>query len=707
MGLVMAPAQAGWVDGQKKVKTHCSYCALQCGLTMTVDLKANKVLSLKGRRDWPTTRGLSCVKGTTAHLQLDHQQRLHKPQLRGSDGRLKNATWNEALDFMAHGFKQIREASGPDANACFGSGALSNETVYLLGKFARLALGTRHVDYNGRYCMSTAAAAQNAVFGLDRGLHFPLADLQKSRCILVAGANVGECLPPILAMLRKAQKAGAKIIVADPVAHGTAKMADLHLKIKPGSDLALGLALLNEIVAAGAVDRAYVAGRVEHFDRALKSAEGCTADWAAELCGVPAADIRQAASWLWTEKPSVILTGRGAEQHAKGPETLMAFIHVALALGQVGRPGGGFGSLTGQGNGQGGREHGQKADQLPGYRLIENGADRAAVAAHWGVDPARLPRKGYSAQEIFQATGREEIKGLWVVGSNPVVSAANGREVYAGLAKLKLLAVSDLFPSETAALAHVVLPAAAFAEEDGTMTNIEGRVVLRRAAVAPPGQAKPDWWALAETARRLGQESGFNFGGSEDLFNEFARVTAGARADYSGMTYQRLERNKGLFWPCPGPGHPGTERLFEERFQHPSGKAQAQALAWRVQAEEPDEAYPLRLTTGRVLQHYLTGNQTRRIPALNQAEPTAFVQVGGGLARALGLVEGQEALVSTRRGTLKLPVRVLEGQRDDTLFIPMHYGNQSSNRLTLDALSPLSKMPEFKHSAARLEAVHA
>ena len=705
MPLVMQGVAAGWTEGERKVSTHCAYCALQCSLNLTVDLGLNKVIKVRGRRDFPTSRGLSCIKGQTAHLQLDHPDRLTTPLLRDGS-RFKPVSWSFALDHAAKRIQEVQARHGRDAMSCYGSGALGNETVYLLGKFARVALGTANIDYNGRYCMSSAAAAQNAVLGMDRGLHFPLADIEKSQCIMLVGANIAECLPPIAAFVRRAKRRGAKIVVVEPRSNETSAMADLHLKAKPGSDLALALALLNEVHAQGGSDEAYLNARCTGWAEALAAVKHCSADWAEDLTGIPAADIRQAAGWLWTSKPSVILTGRGAEQHTKGPETVMAFLQVALAVGQVGLPGGGFGTLTGQGNGQGGREQGQKADQLPGYRNIENSLDRQAVAKVWGIETGALPGKGLSAQELFQARNADKVRGMWVVASNPAVSAAKSGEARETLKGLDFLMVSDLFFSETCELAELVLPAAAYAEEEGTMTNIEGRVVLRRAAVKSPGQAQPDWKTLCQVADKLGSGRHFNFKSVEEVFGEFARCTSGGRADYSGMGYAKLERNKGLFWPCPDIDHPGTPYLFTQRFQHADGKAHLQPLAWRLSAEEPDTAYPFRLTTGRVLQHYLTGNQTRRISVLKKAAPSSFVEISRVTAERLGLKEGVKARLSTRRGVMVLKVRVTEGQEDGTLFVPMHYsGLGAVNDLTIDALAPLSKMPEFKTCAANLESL--
>jgi assimilatory nitrate reductase catalytic subunit len=689
----------------RSLVTRCSYCALQCALELSVDEASGRVLRAVGAKDQAPTFGLACVKGIHAHLQLGHPERLRAP-LKRTAGGFQPISWDEAVEIAAEGMQRVQRRHGKDAMALYGSGALTNEAIYLLAKFGRTVLGTANMDYNGRYCMSAAAAAHNKVLGQDRGLPFPLADLAKARLVVLVGANVAECLPPIGVQLRQARRQGLKLVVLDPRGGATAAFADLHLQPRPGTDLAVGLALLREIDQQGGVDVNYLEARSTGWREALEAVRDCSPDWCESVSGVPAPQLQQLAAWLIESKPSVILTGRGAEQHVRGPETAMAFLQVSLALGQMGRPSGGFGTLTGQGNGQGGREQGQKADQLPGYRLLADPADRAAVAAHWDVDAGSLPQPGLSAQELFMAEHRGDVRGLWVLGANPAVSAASAKEARESLAGLDFLMVSDLFLSETAELAHLVLPAAAFAEEAGTMTNLEGRVVLRRPVSAPPGEAQPDWRTVARLAQRLGHGRRFAHADASAVFEEFAACTAGGRADYSAMSHVRLGRGQGLLWPCNAAHPDGDDRLYTERFAHADGRAHLQALAWEAPSESPDADYPLRLTTGRVLQHYLTGSQTRRIPALNAQEPEAFVQVSRSLAERRGLVEGGRARVRTRRGSLDLPVRINAVQEPDTLFIPMHYGGAGcANDLTQDALSPLSKMPAFKACAAAIEAL--
>ena len=704
MTLSMQPAVAGWEPGLSRFNTHCSYCALQCALRMKVDKEKNRVVKVWGRRDFPTNRGLSCIKGQTAHQQIHHPDRLTRPLVRdGQGGPFREASWEEALDLTARRFQEIQKEHGADSVAVYGGGALTNETVYLLGKFARVALKTRHIDYNGRFCMSSAAAAQNASFGVDRGLNFPLSDMFESRCILLVGANVAECLPPIQVFLKRAQKLGAKLIVVDPRRSKTAEIADLELRPKPGTDSALGMALLGEVIVEGGVDHTYLSQRVNGFEGVLEAAKDFTASWGESITGIPDILIRQAARWLIRSKPSLILTGRGAEQHSKGVETVQSFINLALALGQVGKMGGGFGTLTGQGNGQGGREHGQKADQLPGYRSIESPKDRTWVAQAWGIPEKELPGKGLSAQEILQATDEGSIKAMWVVGSNPAVSAANGNRVDRGLSKLSFLVVSDFFFSETCQKAQVVFPSVLFAEEDGTMTNIEGRCVLRRKGVQAPGEARSDRVVLQEIAVRLGAGKYFPYADSEAVFDELARVTSGSRADYSGMNYSKLERNKGLFWPCPAGNHAGTPRLFEYSFYHTDGKARMKKVEYHDSAEMPDESYPFRLTTGRVLEHYLTGNQTRRILSLAEAVPEPFVEISEKLVKRLDLKPERKVKITTRRGEAHYAWKANPEQEESTLFVPFHWGGEKSvNLMTQEALDPVSRMPEFKVCAAQL-----
>jgi assimilatory nitrate reductase catalytic subunit len=425
------------------------------------------------------------------------------------------------------------------------------------------------------------------------------------------------------------------------------------------------------------------------------------------LTGVPEADLRRTVRWLASARSAMILSGRGTEQQSKGVDGVLAFINLMLALGKVGKPASGFGTLTGQGNGQGGREHGQKADQLPGYRLIEVDEHRQAVAKVWGVDPSTLPRKGKSAYELLNSLGPTGgLRGLLVMGSNVAVASPHAGNIEARLRSLDFLVVCDSFLNETAQLAHVVLPVKQWAEEEGTMTNFEGRVIRRRAAVAAPPGIRTDIDVLRELAQRLGCSESFNFDGPRDVFDEFRRATAGGIADYAGITYERIDREGGVFWPCPSEQHPGTPRLFAERFHHPDGRARFHAVEHRSAGEETDAEYPFYLTTGRYKEHYNSGAQTRNVGALADAKPLPRLQVHPRLARQLGVASGGHVQVESRRGKVIFEVEVTSAIRADTVFAPFHWGGrQAANRLTNPALDPTSRMPEFKLAAVRIQAV--
>ncbi|SEI97316.1 molybdopterin oxidoreductase family protein [Demequina mangrovi] len=700
------------------VATHCPYCALQCAQTLTVTAGERLPVAVAGR-EFPTNRGGLCQKGWTSAEVLRAADRITAPMIRTADGGFREASWDEALGLVADRVSALQAESGNDAVAVFGGGGLTNEKAYALGKFARLALGTRLIDYNGRFCMSSAAAASNRSLGMDRGLAFPLADLGGADAVLVLGSNMGTTMPPFVQHLAGVRSRGG-LVVVDPRATVTAKLTDggagIHLAPVPGSDMVVLLALLHIVLAEGMQDAAYLAARVEGLDEVRRSVAQWWPERAEAVTGIPADTLRDVARLLAAASPSregrgaYLLTGRGVEQMAQGTDCVNAAINLALALGLVGREGSGYGPVTGQGNGQGGREHGQKSDQLPGYRMITDPAARAHVASVWGVDPAVIPGPGVPAVQLLTSLGTPDgPRALLVHGSNVVVSAPNATRVEERLRALDLLVVCDLVPSETAMLADVILPVTQWAEEDGTMTNLEGRIIRRRAAVEAPGEARSELWILGELARRLGCDAVFSED-AETMFDEMARASAGGKADYSGITYARLDAGEELFWPCPAsspgePAHPGTPRPFLERFPTPSGRARMIAVAHRGPVDEVRHGATTYLVTGRVLQHYQSGAQTRRVAELAEAQPESFVEMHPLLADRLGLAAGDVAILTTARGEASAPVRLTEDIRVDTVFMPFHWaGEGSANRLTNDVTDPTSSMPEFKVTAVHIRA---
>jgi assimilatory nitrate reductase catalytic subunit len=649
-------------------------------------------------REFPTNRGGLCQKGWTAGELLTNRTRLTTPLLR-VDGELRPASWGEALDFTARRIAEIQAAHGRDAVAVFGGGGLTNEKAYLLGKFARVALGTAQIDYNGRFCMSSAAAAGIAAFGMDRGMPFPVTDLDEADVVLLAGGNPAETMPPFVSHL-----SDARLIVVDPRRTPTAERAALHLRPAPGTDLALSLGILHAVVADGHLATDYVSRRTNGFDEAWRIAAAWWPERAERVTGVSATDQRRAAALLASARNAYILTARGSEQHASGVAMVGGWINLALALGLPGREGSGFGCLTGQGNGQGGREHGQKADQLPGYRKISDPAAREFVAGVWGVDPDSLPGPGRSAYELLDALGTPAgPRALLLFGSNPVVSAPRAGHVTDRLDALDLLVTADFVLSETASRADVVFPVTQWAEEDGTMTNLEGRILLRRRAITPPEGVRCDLELLRDLAVRLGQPADRFPVDPETVFAELGAASRGGIADYSGISYDRLAAGEALHWPVPAPGHPGTPRPFLDHFAHPDGRARFAAVDHTGPAEPPDAEFPLQATTGRVLQHYQSGAQTRRVPELLAAVPEAYVEVHPDTAARAGLTDGGPALVSSRRGEVRATVRCVDSMRPDVVFLPFHFpGAQRANLLTNPALDPTSRMPEFKVCAVKL-----
>jgi assimilatory nitrate reductase catalytic subunit len=613
-------------------------------------------------------------------------------------GDLRAVGWDEALGLVADRLRGLQEEHGADAVGVFGGGGLTNEKAYQLGKFARVALGTSQIDYNGRWCMSSAASASNRAFGIDRGLPFPLADVEHTEVLVLVGSNLAETMPPAARHLDRLREHGGHVVVIDPRRTPTADRADTFLQPVPGTDLALALGVLHLLDAADAIDEEYVASRTTGWADVRQSVAAWWPERVERVSGVSVPELAAFATLLAGADKVMILTARGAEQHAQGSDTVLAWIDVALALGMPGKRYAGYGCLTGQGNGQGGREHGQKADQLPGYRMIDDPAAREHVAGVWGVDPGTLPGRGRSAYELLDALGTQDgPKALLVLGSNIVVSAPNTAHVTERLRALDLLVVADLVMSETAAIADVVLPVTQWAEETGTMTNLEGRVILRRQAVAPPKGVRNDLEVIAALAQRLGHDFAT---APEEVFAELGRASSGGRADYAGITYDRLREDHGVFWPCPAPQHPGTPRLFEERFAHPDGRARFVVVEHRGPAEPIDPAYPVHLTTGRVLAQYQSGAQTRRVRELPDYGP--FVELHPMLADRIGAHHGRPVVVTTRRGELKAPARIVDTIRPDTVFVPFHW--VGANRLTNDALDPSSRMPEFKVCAAQVRA---
>ncbi len=695
------------VKSEKRYDSQCPYCSMQCKMQLIEQSIVSRKKYITIGKDNPTSEGRLCVKGMNAHQHAFHKERLKYPLVK-INGEFVRVSWEEALNHIKENFMKIQEESGQNALAVYGSASITNEEAYLLGKFARVALKTKYIDYNGRLCMSAAASAANQTFGLDRGFTNSLAEIPATRCIILAGTNIAECQPTIMPYFERAKENGSYIIAIDPRETATTKIADLHLKPKPGTDAVLANGLLKVMIEENYVDEKFIQERANGFEEVSDYVLSLSLEEVEEITGVPIQLIRKAAVRFGKEETGMIFTARGVEQHTNGSMTVRNFLNILVSTGKIGKPNCGYGAITGQGNGQGAREHGQKADQLPGYRSIENDEHRNYVAGIWGIDPVDLPRKGVSAYEMMEKIHEGEIKGLFLMCSNPIVSNPNAHFVKEAMKKLSFFVAVDLFISETARLADVILPASSYLEDEGTMTNVEGRVTLREASFPCPGEAKHDWQIICELARVLGKEKYFSFSSAEEIFTELRMASRGGIADYFGITYERLRKEGGILWPCPETDHSGTKRLFETSFAHADGKAAMVVVPNipEIPKEQLCEEFPLYLTTGRVMSHYLTGVQTRKSPALAARNIEPFMEIHPVSAAKFQIQDQTLVKIESRRGSVVVRSKWSETIRQDTIFVPFHWADsQNINLLVSKELDPACKMPGFKVSAVKVSPV--
>jgi assimilatory nitrate reductase catalytic subunit len=693
---------AGRDEPDEVVKTHCCFCGMQCGIKLLV--KENRIVGFEPWEEFPFNEGRLCPKGVQRYMQNNHPDRLLDPIERVEGKGFSPISWDAAYDRMVSEIQRIQGKYGKDAFAMLSGVSLTNEKSYLVGKFARVALKTKNLDYNGRLCMVSAGTGNKKAFGLDRGSN-NYSDLAHAEVIMVCGTNISETFPTLTHWIWQARDNGAKLIVVDPRLTPIARTADLHLPIRPGRDSALYGAILHQLIKHDWLDHDFIAHHTSGFEEAKKAVETYDLDWAERTTGIAKEKILQAAKWWGPAKTSFLLHARGIEHQSKGVENVLACINLVLATGRIGKPYCGYATITGQGNGQGGREHGHKCDQLPGNRDIENPEHRRYISSVWGIDEKDMPGKGLTAYEIMEAIHRGEIKGLISICFNPLVSLPNNNMIREALEKLEYYVCIDFFLNETARHANLILPGSLHEEEDGTVTTAEGRVVRIRKAVNPPGNARTDTSILLEIAKRLGAEKHFTYNSSEEIFNELRVASKGGTADYFGITYQKIEDNMGVFWPCPSEDHPGTPRLWEDRkFKTPDGRAHFHGVPYRDPGETTDAAYPMILTTGRVVSQYLSGSQTRRIGKLVDQYPEPLLEIHPKTAAQYGIRDRELVRVSTRRGSAEFPAQLVETIREDTVFVPYHWpGRKSVNQLTSGHLDPISKIPEFKVCACRLE----
>lgn len=688
-------------QAEKLVKTHCCFCGQQCGIQLKV--RENKVIGFEPWEEFPFNRGKLCPKGVKRYMQGNHPDRLLSPLRREQGVGFVPITWEEAYATTISEIQRVQEKYGKDAVAVLSGVSLTNEKSYLMGKFARVALQTKELDYNGRLCMVSAGTGNKKAFGIDRAANY-WEDILHAEVILCTGTNVAECSPITTDYIWRARDRGAKLIVIDPRETPIARTCDLHLPVKPGCDSALLTAILRVLIEEGYVNEEFVRYHTSGWEETKACALSQSLEDASQISGVHVDDIVRAGQMWGQAKTSFLLHARGIEHQIKGVDNVLACINLVLATGRLGRIGCGYGTITGQGNGQGGREHGHKCDQLPGNRDITNPEHRAYIAQVWGIHESEMPGKGHPAPEIMELIHAGEIKALISICFNPVVSLPDSSFTREALEKLEHYTAIDFFLNETAHYADIVLAGSLHEEEEGTSTSAEGRVIKINKAVDPPGNAKTDTEIILTLAEKLGRGRYFQYDSSESIFNELRIASKGGTADYFGITYQRIVDEMGVFWPCPELGHPGTPRLFEElKFHTPDGRAHFHATPHRPSAEEPDEEFPIYLTTGRVVSQYLSGTQTRRLGGLVDLCPEPYVEIHPNLADEYGIANGDWMRVESRRGHVVLQAKVVATIRPDTVFIPYHWpGKRAANNLTIRAYDPLSKIPEFKKAAVRV-----
>ncbi|HEY3301958.1 MAG TPA: nitrate reductase [Candidatus Binatia bacterium] len=695
---------------ERWVKSYCPYCGVGCGLLAW--LKDGAVARIKGDPDHPSSLGDLCAKAVYLPESLKTPDRLLYPQMRRcQDGPFTRVSWDAALKFLARRFREIIAEHGPNAVAFYGSGQLTTEEYYVGNKLAKGFLGTNNFDTNSRLCMASAVAGYKTSLGSD-GPPASYADLDLADCFLLIGTNTADCHPVVFKRIKRRKMQdpdGVVVIAVDPRRTETADFADLHLPIRPGTDIALLNSMLCVLINEELIDLGFVMKHTKGFADTIAMAEKYPPAVAEKICGVPACLIEEAAMIFGKSERALTLWSMGVNQSTVGVSKNNAIHNLHLATGKIGKPGCGPFSLTGQPNAMGGREVGGMSQLLPGYREVSNPIHRAEVARFWGIPAERLsPAAGLSALDLFEAMEQGEVKAVWIMCTNPAASAPDIDFIEKALRKAELVVVQDAYhPSGTTQFAHVLLPAAQWSEKEGVMTNSERRITYMPKLVDAPGEALPDWKILTRFARELGFEAAFPYESAEEIFAEFARLTRGTMCDYSGVTYDRLKKGP-LQWPCPAEAHPGTERLYADfSFPDSNGRANFIAVDHQEPFEPPDKDYPHILTTGRVKNQWHTMTRTGKVEALRKMCPEPYLEMNPLDAKNCAIVDADFVEIVSRRGKAVVQVRVTAETRPGTCFMPFHWGRQfgfykAANNLTVTARDPLSRQPELKACAVRV-----
>ena len=674
-----------------KTETICVYCGCGCGLVLGAN--DGKVVRITPSRTNPVAKGNLCVKGRFLYDFIDHPDRLKTPLIK-ENGRFRQTGWDEALDLVARKFGELKKKYGSDALAGLSSAKCTNEENFVFQKFVRAVFGTNNVDHCARLCHSSTVAGLARAFG-SGAMTNSIDELLDSDCILITGSNTSEAHPIIALRIKDAvTKNGAKLIVCDPRKIDLTRIANLHLGQKPGTDVALFNGMMNVIIEEGLLDENFIRKRTEDFDSIREIISRYTPRLASDITGISAEDIRQAALIYGKAQRASIIYAMGITQHITGTDNVLTLANLAMLTGNVGRPSTGVNPLRGQNNVQGACDLGALPNVFPGYQKVDNQEARKKFEDKWKVSLSGT--LGLTVVEIMHAAEKEKIRGLYIMGENPMMSDPNINRVKKALEKTDFLVVQDIFLTETAQLADVVLPGISFAEKDGSYTNTERRIQRVRKAVPPPGEAKEDWQIICQLARRLGYEMDYQNAG--EIMDEISQLTP----IYGGISFLRLEGD-GLQWPCPDVTHPGTPYLHKDRFT--SGKGKFHPVEFKEPAELPDSNYPYLLTTGRYLFHFHTGTLTGKSPGAAEMCPPARIEISPEDAKLSNISANEMVEVFSRRGKVKAKVQITDRSPKGCVFMAFHFPEAAANLLTNDALDPIAKIPEFKVCAVQIEKI--
>jgi formate dehydrogenase alpha subunit len=671
------------------VLTTCPFCG--CGCTFYLVVVNDKVIDVAPCFTDRVSEGKLCVKGRRAHEFIHDDQRLTKPLVR-KNGKLKEVSWDEALDFITNGLKKIKSDSGPDTIGMLSSAKCTNEENFLFQKLSRAVIGTNNVDHCARLCHASTVVGLVAAFG-SGAMTNSIPEVAQTDCILVTGSNTVEQHPLIGTRVLEAKERGATLIVIDPRETPLSDKADIFLRQKPGTDVAWLNGFMNIIIKEGLQDTAFIKDRTEGFDELAQNVADYTPEKVQQITGIDPQQLAEAAKTYAKAPTAMILYSMGITQHTSGTNNVKSVANLAMLTGHVGKPNTGVNPLRGQNNVQGACDMGALPNVFPGYQKVADQQIRQKFENAWGTS---LPTTaGLTVVEMMNEAEAGNLKALYIMGENPMLSDPDINHVRRALQNLELLIVQDIFLTETAELAHVVLPSTCYAEKEGTFTNTDRSVIRVRKAVDPPGQSLPDWQIICDVAQRLDGDS-FKYDSPEDIMKEIAQLTP----SYGGISFERLDKGQNLSWPCPSPDSPGTTFLHEGKFAR--GLGHFEAIEYRPTAEDTDDEYPLLLTTGRTIFHFHTGSMTRRIELLNHEVPTGYMEINPEDAKQIGLADTQKALVKSRRGEIEIDAKVTERVPKGTIFIPFHFVECAANVLTSPVLDPDAKIPVLKVCAVKV-----